>query len=129
MASRSVTRDNLRTLAQVRAKSRSTARRRPRSFVQTYTPKPKPATLKYIDLNKIFVSYVKVAGPFDEPFLRVSRDEEDGIELMTGQSVEELCEGKGSTVRVEDLTCSSDSDGREEATFLRALADLIDATR
>lgn len=100
---------------------------RTKSFVQTYTPKPKPSALKYIDLNQIFVSYVKKNHQFDEPFLRIKQG--SAIELIAGETVEELFDGRGTTICVEDLTCSTDSNWKEEAQFLRALADLIDASR
>ena len=123
-------RDNTRTLALLRAKPKPKRRAstpRTKSFVQTYTPKPKPSVLKYIDLNQIFATSVKKNHQFDEPFLRIKQG--SAIELIAGETVEELFDGRGTTICVEDLTCSTDSNWKEEAQFLRALADLIDASR
>jgi hypothetical protein len=99
------------------------ARPRQVSHVKTYVPKAPPAA-KYIDLDEIFSSH----GSMSEPIVTCRKTDDGGIEFHSHVTLEEI-HSKGDPFAIEDLISMGLTNGKEEAMFLRALADLIDATK
>ena len=105
---------------------RPARRSKPTSFVKTSTSTPvKP--LIYIDLDEIFLSVM----PMDEPLMSCTVANEE-IRFYTADDLNDLrARIAGEDGRSGDIETligdNSKTKGREEATFLRALADLIDA--